>query len=194
MFKRILVAVDKTDVSKAAYSRAIALAKLLDAEVMVFHVLNEHEPGSPELPPTATLPYTDDLTGTLRENYRQAWTAFEQEYTDYLRWLAADAKHEGLDVNFAQEVGDPGRGICDFAREWRAELIVTGSQGRTGFSELFLGSVSNHVTHHAPCSVLVVHQSDRTNDSNNLIKDSVSNPHSESQPPHSSTTTDAMTV
>jgi nucleotide-binding universal stress UspA family protein len=170
MFKRILVAVDKSDVSKAAYKRAIALAKLVGARLMVFHVLNEHEPGSPDLPPTTSLHYMHDLTDTLRENYRQAWSVFEQEYTDYLRWLVTEARGEGLTVEFAQEFGDPGRGICDFAREWKADLVITGSQGRVGLSELFLGSVSNHVTHHAPCSVLVVHQGDDASDAKNNAK------------------------
>lgn len=161
MFNRILVAVDKTPVSKIAYERAIALGKLVNAKLMVFHVLNEHEPGSPKLPSTETLHYVNELSSTLRDNYRQEWHTYETDYTDYLKWLATEARSEGLSVEFAQELGDPGRGICDFAREWHADLIITGSQGRTGLSELFLGSVSNHVTHHAPCSVLVVHQGDR---------------------------------
>lgn len=160
MFKRILAAVDKTPVSKAAYERAIALAKLVNAQLMIFHVLNEHEPGSPALPPLDMPPYVNDLSTTLRDNYRRAWRSYETEYTDYLQWLVTEARSEGLDVEFAQELGDPGRSVCDFAREWHADLIVTGSQGRTGLSELFLGSVSNHVTHHASCSVLVVHQDD----------------------------------
>ncbi len=161
MFKRILVAVDKTSVSKTAYERAIALAKLMNSQLMVFHVLDDREPGSPARPPADALYYANELTTTLRDNYRQAWHVYEAEYTDYLKWLVAEARSEGVQVEFSQEFGDPGRAICDFAREWQADLIITGSQGRTGLSELFLGSVSNHVTHHAPCSVLVVHQSDR---------------------------------
>lgn len=173
MFKRILVAVDKTDVSKTAYERAIALAKLVGAHLMVFHVLNEHEPGSPEPPVAGTMPYVNEVTDTLRQNYRQAWRSYETDYTHYLRGLANEARSEGLNVDFAQELGDPGRSICDFAREWHADLIVTGSQGRTGLSELFLGSVSNHVTHHAPCSVLVVHQGDRLTTSSSPHEDVV---------------------
>ncbi|MGF1516635.1 MAG: universal stress protein, partial [Nodosilinea sp.] len=50
----------------------------------------------------------------------------------------------------------PGRVICTLAKTWAADLIVVGSHRRKGLSELFLGSVSNYVMHHAPCSVLVV--------------------------------------
>jgi nucleotide-binding universal stress UspA family protein len=42
------------------------------------------------------------------------------------------------------------------AQIWHADLIVMGRRGVSGMHELFLGSVSNYVTHHAPCSVLVV--------------------------------------
>jgi nucleotide-binding universal stress UspA family protein len=42
------------------------------------------------------------------------------------------------------------------ARTWNADLIVIGRRGLRGLAEMFLGSVSNHVIHHAHCSVLVV--------------------------------------
>ena len=48
--------------------------------------------------------------------------------------------------------------ICQRAKVWQADLIIVGSHGRTGLSELFLGSVSNYVMHHAPCSVMVIHR------------------------------------
>ncbi|MCZ8054719.1 MAG: universal stress protein, partial [Microcystis sp. LE19-12.2C] len=46
--------------------------------------------------------------------------------------------------------------ICKVAREENIDLIVIGRRGRSGLGELFLGSVSNYVLHHAPCSVLIV--------------------------------------
>jgi len=46
--------------------------------------------------------------------------------------------------------------IADVATTGKADLIVMGSHGRTGFSKLLLGSVAAHVVAHAPCSVLVV--------------------------------------
>lgn len=46
--------------------------------------------------------------------------------------------------------------ICDVARSWKADLIVLGRRGYSGVKELFLGSVSNYVLHHTPCSILTV--------------------------------------
>ncbi len=52
--------------------------------------------------------------------------------------------------------GKPAQVILEFAQEWKADLIVLGSHGRTGFSKLFMGSVSLSVASHAACSVLIV--------------------------------------
>lgn len=46
--------------------------------------------------------------------------------------------------------------ILETAKSWPAEMILVGSHGRTGFTKLFLGSVSEGVVSHAPCSVEVV--------------------------------------
>lgn len=53
--------------------------------------------------------------------------------------------------------GPPEREIVEAAREEDADLVIVGSHGR-GFLDRLLGSVSEAVAHHAPCSVLVVRQ------------------------------------
>ena len=53
-------------------------------------------------------------------------------------------------------LGRPAQMITEAAREWKADLIVVGSHGRGFWGKLTLGSVSDSVLHHAPCSVLVV--------------------------------------
>lgn len=52
--------------------------------------------------------------------------------------------------------GDPRHVLVDEAREFKADLMVVGSHGRSGVAKLLLGSVASHVVSHAPCSVLVV--------------------------------------
>jgi nucleotide-binding universal stress UspA family protein len=52
--------------------------------------------------------------------------------------------------------GDPKEAIIAEAEEWKADLIVVGSNGYGPIQRFFLGSVSQHVACNAPCSVLIV--------------------------------------
>jgi nucleotide-binding universal stress UspA family protein len=60
------------------------------------------------------------------------------------------------DVETTARQGDAADAIIDIAEESRADLIVVGNKGMTGAKRFLLGSVPNKVSHHAPCSVLVV--------------------------------------
>jgi nucleotide-binding universal stress UspA family protein len=62
----------------------------------------------------------------------------------------------GVKGEYRQIYGHAAKTICKVAREENIDLIVIGRRGRSGLGELFLGSVSNYVLHHAPCSVLIV--------------------------------------
>jgi nucleotide-binding universal stress UspA family protein len=59
-------------------------------------------------------------------------------------------------VNEVILVGNPAQEIVEFAMNLKVDLIVAGTRGRSSAKELYLGSVSNAITHRAPCSVLIV--------------------------------------
>ena len=59
-------------------------------------------------------------------------------------------------VNVHAREGDPADAILDVAEERSADLIVVGNKGMTGAKRFLLGSVPNKVSHHAPCSVLII--------------------------------------
>lgn len=64
-----------------------------------------------------------------------------------------------LGLNEAERVvtlGHPGHALCALATELSATTIVMGSRGRSGLKRAVLGSVSDHVTRHAPCPVLII--------------------------------------
>lgn len=56
------------------------------------------------------------------------------------------------------EAGDAGAMIVWVAEHEQTDVIVLGSHGHGVLKRLVLGSVSQHVTHHAPCPVLLVRQ------------------------------------
>ena len=68
------------------------------------------------------------------------------------RWPRSRA----CDVALFARQGDPADAILDVAEEQGADLIVVGNKGMTGAKRFLLGSVPNKVSHHAPCSVLIV--------------------------------------
>ncbi len=72
---------------------------------------------------------------------------------------AAAAAHEGSGVPIKTLVvdADPVSALIDEASSGRHDLLVMGNKGMTGVTRFFrLGSVPNKVSHHLPCSLLVV--------------------------------------
>lgn len=52
--------------------------------------------------------------------------------------------------------GNPKKAIVDIAQKEKSDLIVMGCRGMGTLTSLFMGSISDYVTHHAPCPVLVI--------------------------------------
>ncbi|MDJ0705856.1 MAG: universal stress protein [Leptolyngbyaceae cyanobacterium MO_188.B28] len=162
MVSKILVAMDRSDLSSAAFNQAMSLAKAVDARLILLHVLSHAEEDSPQLVNVYGAGYYSEVNEILWQTYEQEWNAFVQEYEELLKWRTNEAKMAGVKAEFIHTSGSPGRTICEVARDKDIDLIVIGSHGRAGLRELFLGSVSNYVMHHAPCSVLVSHPREQT--------------------------------
>jgi nucleotide-binding universal stress UspA family protein len=155
MFQRILVAVEPTT-APGLVSNAIALAQLHGATLLFLHVGLAFDEGYS----SSFYPGVDVLYPTLHspvvQNYAEAWAKAEDQNRDWLQSFVDQAAAVGVKAGLRQQLGDPGGLICQVARDTAVDLILVGRRGRSGLSEIFLGSVSNHVMHHAPCSVLTV--------------------------------------
>ncbi|MEM8612309.1 MAG: universal stress protein, partial [Cyanobacteria bacterium P01_H01_bin.105] len=95
-------------------------------------------------------------TTELYQSHIASWQQQQQEIEQLLRSQTEFVQRQGLSAEYTCPIGTPNITLCNLATEWEADLIMMGRRGRTGFSELLLGSVSNYVLHHAPCSVLTV--------------------------------------
>ncbi len=153
MIYKILVAVDYSENNKSVFDSALSLAKTTGATLMIMHVLAEEEPGYPMIPSYTYYPVLDSYDYNL---YKKKLEDYKQQGINFLQERAKEAKTAGVNTEFTQLTGNPGRSICELANTWSADLILVGSRGLKGLKEMFLGSVSNYVTHHAPCSVLIV--------------------------------------
>ncbi|MEL7244153.1 MAG: universal stress protein [Cyanobacteria bacterium J06643_5] len=155
MLNRILVAVDNSQSSQQVFDEAVSLAKLTDANLMILHVLSPFDEQYVDplfLQPTILYPQLQRNNST----YVNDWEKLKENRFNWLKWLCQQATQLGVKAEFSQNIGEASRMICDMARNWEADVIVIGRRGRQGISELLMGSVSNYVLHHAPCSVFIV--------------------------------------
>jgi nucleotide-binding universal stress UspA family protein len=173
MFKKILVALDRSEVGQKVFDQALSLAKLTQASLMLLHVLSPEEEGSPYVPMVSNFDYYPGLSSQSFELYQNQWETFKDKGIQMLQSYCAEANTANISTEFTQNLGNPGRIICDLARSYDADLIVMGRRGRSGLTELFLGSVSNYVLHHAHCSVHIVHLSVTTK-TEELVKETIS--------------------
>ncbi|MES1022927.1 universal stress protein [Gloeocapsa sp. BRSZ] len=158
MYTRILVALDRSPMSEQVFQQAIDIAKATNANIMLLHVLSPDEEGSPDIS-LMREEYYPGLSSEIAELHRQQWREFEAQGIEMLRDRSEQATKAGVKAEFEQVFGTPSRVICDYARKWKADLIILGRRGHSGIKELFLGSVSNYVLHHAPASVLTIQSS-----------------------------------
>ena len=155
MINKILVAVDCQGNNNLVFESAVSLAKSTDASLMLLYVISEHTVNDMLLPTYAYYPYPM-LDEDDRNVYKEKLEEYQKIGIDFLQTLANKATAAGITTEYTQLIGNPGRTICELASTWEADLILVGSRGLKGLKEMFLGSVSNYVTHHARCSVLIV--------------------------------------
>ena len=144
MFGSIVVGTDGSETANEAVKQAVDLAKAVGAKVQL---VSAYEPVPNQ---------------RIREEKTQApddvqWTINPREDVDATLADAAEVAEEaGVDVERFARQGDPADAILDVAEETKADLIIVGNKGMTGARRFLLGSVPNKVSHHAPCSVLII--------------------------------------
>jgi nucleotide-binding universal stress UspA family protein len=144
MFQSIVVGTDGSETAGEAVREAIELAKAVGASI---ERVSAYEPVSKE---------------RLRAESRQApgdvqWMVNPREDVEATLSEAAErVDAAGVTVKTYAREGDPADAILDVAEERGADLIVVGNKGMTGAKRFLLGSVPNKVSHHAPCSVLII--------------------------------------
>jgi nucleotide-binding universal stress UspA family protein len=143
--RQILVPVDFSEPSRAAFDYAVDLAKPFAASIDVIHVWE-----APSFLPAGTLLDAEVWSRSLAEVIQKnAQTALEQ--------FVSEAAKRGVVVRASRaETGSPALTIVEAAKTGHYDLIVMGTHGRTGLSRTFLGSVAERVVRHSSCPVLTV--------------------------------------
>jgi nucleotide-binding universal stress UspA family protein len=146
---RILLAVDKSEFADAAVNALIRQFSPKDNEIRVFHAVDWEE----RLPP----PYLFAQGPEAAQSVIGLRDRMLQEADGHVNEIAGRLRASGFTVTTeVSPEGHPSARILDAAAGWPADLIVLGSHGRSGLDRFLLGSVSDRVVRHAPCSVEVV--------------------------------------
>jgi nucleotide-binding universal stress UspA family protein len=148
LFTSIVVGTDGSETARTAVSQAIEIALLLGARLLI---VSAYEPVSDARLQDQRLTVPADLQWMI--NPREDVLAMLREAADEARTAGV-----GEVETFARQ-GDAADAILDVTEEQRSDLVVVGNRGMTGAKRFLLGSVPNKVSHHAPCSVLIVRTS-----------------------------------
>ena len=144
MISSIVLGTDGSDTAKKAVHEATELAKLLGATI---DLVSAYEPVPAQRLRAEARDAPDDVS----------WMVNPREDVEAtLKEAAEEVKAAGVTVETFAREGDPADAILDVAEERGADLIVVGNRGMTGAKRFLLGSVPNKVSHHAPCSVLII--------------------------------------
>jgi nucleotide-binding universal stress UspA family protein len=144
VFSRIVVGTDGSDTAAEAVRQAVDLAKLSGAQLSI---VSAYEPISKRR-------IEGEQQGAPADVQHEIGP--REDVNLVLDGAAAAAKREGLEVQTHPVEGGPSDALLSVAEETGADLIVVGNKGMTGAKRFLLGSVPNNVSHHAPCSVMIV--------------------------------------
>ncbi len=156
---KILIATEGSKFSRAAIDlcgRIFGHSEAVETKIIVAF--------EPMIPPTEPFMMTADYVRKVDSESRQA--------ANEIAVCAKEQLQNNFPVltgNMTIEVvsGSPARAVVEMAEKWGADLIVVGSHGYGFWKRAYLGSVSNSVVQHAPCSVLVARSSLSKTEENN---------------------------
>jgi len=138
---KILVGVDGSEESLHAVDYAVDAAQKYDAEVIALNVI---------------LSYMT-IFGPAIPRYMSELKQEAQSYLDKVKEKTKTIGNNRLRLRTEiVEAASAASGIVDFAEKEKADLIIVGTRGRSGFTKLLLGSVASGVVIYAYCPVMVV--------------------------------------
>ncbi len=139
-YKRILVAVDGSKEAELAFKKGVQIAKRNQATLVVAHVID-----------TKAFQSISTFDGSMADRATEQAKATLEEYTHYAK------KNEVTDIQHTVEYGSPKVMISkQIPEEHNIDLILLGATGLSAIERIFIGSVSEYVTRHARCDVLIV--------------------------------------
>ena len=147
--KRILIALDYSSSAQKVAETGYDLAKSMNAHPILFHAIADVSYYS-------SLNYSPvmgfDSFGGITEVYNaDKLKEVAESYLDKIKLHLGNGKIETVVRN-----GDSGETILETAAELKADIIVMGTHGRSGFEKLLVGSVAENVLHHSQIPLYII--------------------------------------
>ena len=140
MFKKVLFCTDFSENSHYAFSYALNLAKTYKGELLILHITPE---------PVDLYRPTEQLEDVVKKHHKKV--VDEEVTTHYVGEMKGFKKYRLLlreGVVFSE--------IIKAADDEGANIIVVGTNGRTGLDEMLMGSTAERVVRKSPVPVLTV--------------------------------------
>ncbi len=147
---RVLFATDGSKFSEDAVRKACEMLKGTDE--LVIRAISAAEYSSPIV--SEQIVVSNDLFSRIAADARQASVEALDRVKEIIKKTLGEDQAKLVETAVITE--SPKSAIVGEAASWNADLIVVGSHGYGFWDRMLLGSVSDAVVHHAPCSVLIV--------------------------------------
>lgn len=151
MYKSIVVGTDFSETAGQAVDQAAEIAKAFGATL---HIVTAFRPAMTSSIAASSL---EAMAYGGTEFLQEAESKIADEVDATLDGMAKKLKADGVAVKTHGCAGDPADALVDIAESAKADLIVVGNKGMGSAKRFVLGNVPNKISHHAPCSVLIVH-------------------------------------
>lgn len=151
---RILITTDGSDFSRAAVEKCCQM--VVKPEETTIKIVSVYELTLP----LDVFPSPTEFSEKLENSARSQAESFADEAAAQIREYFPGSP---IDVETQVSVGTPEQILIEEAKNWNADLVVVGSHGRGFWGRMLLGSTTDALVHHAPCSVLVVRKAARSN-------------------------------
>ena len=139
----IVAGSDLSEASDVAVERAIGIALLHRAKLVLVYAQSTDQPGA-------------EIDNAVAEQIGKVSAMIHAESAVRLADKLVEIRRLGLTAEVISRVGAPDEILAAAANEQSAELIVVGTHGHTGVARFLLGSVANATVRRAPCDVLIV--------------------------------------
>jgi universal stress protein A len=142
MIRNILLCIDRSEYTKRNVEYAYNLAKELNAELSILHVVERG----------AHAPYVATPEGSIDHHL------YIKEAEKFLNNITKDIGIQEVKIStkVVSTFGSAAHMIIEYAKKEKFDLLALGAMGTSEIKDLFLGSVAHAVARHAPCSILII--------------------------------------